>query len=136
MANFVQRKNKNKMELLKVGDKLFNKEHQRWGNNIYYKFATVERLTKTQAVLSDGTKLINEPKMDNYSKTIGYSVYGDNWTKWHFKTPEILEEAKKEKMRQTIVNWFDNRKFSEEEKYIIYNTFKTLNQLEAAQNGG
>ena len=40
------------MELLKIGDKVYNKKHQQWGNNVYYKFSTVEKLTKTQAVLS------------------------------------------------------------------------------------
>lgn len=123
------------MEQLKVGDKLYNKQHQQWGNNVYYNFSTVERLTKTQAILSNGTKLVNEPKFDNWSKTIGYSVYGDSWNKWHIETPEILEEANKEKTRQKIVNWFKNRKFSEEEQFIIYNTFKTINQLEAVANG-
>jgi len=117
------------MEKLKIGDKLFNKKHQQWGSNIYYKFATVERLTKTQAVLSDGTRLINEPQIKSYDKIISYPVYGDTWTRWHFETPEILEEAKKERDRQAVIRWFDSRKFSEEEKRIIYNTFKNLNQL-------
>jgi hypothetical protein len=119
------------MELLKIGDKLYNKKHQQWGNNVYYQFSTVERLTKTQAVLSCGTKLVNEPKFDNYIKTIGYPTYGDSWNKWHIQTPEILEEAKLEKERQTIVRWFDNRKFSEEDKRIVYTKFKELNILDS-----
>ena len=50
--------------------------------------------------------------------------------KWHIQTPEILEEAKLEKERQTIVRWFDNRKFSEEDKRIVYTKFKELDLLE------
>ena len=119
------------MELLKIGDKVYNKKHQQWGNNVYYQFSIVERLTKTQAVLSCGTKLVNEPKLDHYSKTIGYPTYGDSWNKWHIQTPEILEEAKLEKERQTIVRWFDNRKFSEEDKRIVYTKFKELNILDS-----
>lgn len=123
------------MELLKLGDKVYEKTHQRYGNNIYYNFSEVERLTKTQAILANGKKIINEPTKGHYDTVIGYPTYGNRWDKWHIVTPEILEEAQKEKTRQTIVRWFDNRKFSEEEKYIIYNTFKTLNQLEAVENG-
>lgn len=123
------------MEKLKIGDKVYYKKHQQWGNNVYYTFAVVERLTKTQAILSDGTKLVNEPKFDNWSKIVGYPTYGDSWEKWHIETPEIIEEANKEKKRQKIVAWFRNRKFSEEEQFIIYNTFKTLNQLETVANG-
>jgi hypothetical protein len=111
------------MELLKIGDKLYSKIKSSWNNDVYYHFATVERLTKTQAVLSDGTKLINKPEMDYHSKTMGYCVWGDTWTKWHFETPAILEEAKKEKTRQAIISWFDNRKFTEEDKFVIFYTF-------------
>lgn len=118
------------MELLKIGDKVYNKKHQRWGDNFYYQFSTVERLTKTQAALSCGTKLVNKPELDYHSKTMGYPTYGDSWTKWHIQTPEILEEAKLEKKRQTIVRWFDNRKFSEEDKRIVYTKFKELNILD------
>lgn len=119
------------MESLKIGDKLYNKRHQQWSNRVYYQFSTVERVTKTQAVLSCGTKLVNEPKLDHFSKTIGYPVYGDSWNAWHIQTPEILEEAKLEKERQTIVRWFDNRFFSEEDKRIVYTKFKELNILDS-----
>ena len=120
------------MELLKVGDKVYYKDHSRWTNFVTYKFATVDRLTKTQAILSNGTKLINEPTNDNHDKVFGYSTYGDKWSKWYVQTPEILEEARLEKERQAIVRWFNDRKFSEEEKRIIYNKFKELNILDSA----
>lgn len=38
------------MELLKVGDKLYYEKHQRYGDNVFYEFSEVERLTKTQAI--------------------------------------------------------------------------------------
>lgn len=112
------------METLKVGDKVYNQLSPRWRDDIYYKFATVERLTKTQAILSDGTKLINEPLEDFYIKKVGFCVYGDRYTKWRFVTEEIIEKAKAEKEKQTINNWFSNKKFTNEEKKIIYNTLK------------
>ncbi len=119
------------MEKLKVGDKLYLKQHARWGDDIYYQFASVERLTKTQAVLSNGVKLINEPSKDYYSKEIGYSVYGDRWTKWYFQNEQILIEAKVEKEKRLIDNWFSKRKFTNEEKKIIYLKFQELNLLES-----
>ena len=118
------------MELLKVGDKVYEKTRQRFGDNVYYNFSVVERLNKTQAILANGKKVINEPTKEYSDTVIGYPTFGDRLNKWYIVTPEILEEAEKEKLRQTSVLWFDNKKFSKEEKYIVYNAFKTLNKLE------
>ena len=117
------------MEKLKIGDKVVRQSNDRWSRNVYYSFSKVERLTKTQAVLTDGTKLVNEPKLDHWENKIMYSAFGDRWEKWVIETPEIIEEAKKEKERQQINRWFNDRKFNEEEIFIIYNTFKSLNKL-------
>ena len=121
------------MEKLKVGDKLYFTSKQRWGMRINYRFETVERLTKTQAVLSDGTKLINEPTTDWARKKVCYSEYGNRYDKWYFQTEEILLEAKKEKERQSIESWFESRKFSDEEKKIVYLKFKELDILTAVE---
>ena len=122
------------MEKLKVGDKLYFTSKQRWGMRINYRFETVERLTKTQAVLSDGTKLINEPTTDwGTDKKVCYSEYGNRYDKWYFQTEEILLEAKKEKERQSIESWFESRKFSDEEKKIVYLKFKELDILTAVE---
>lgn len=120
------------MEKLKVDDKLYFTSKQRWGRRINYRFETVVRLTKTQAVLSDGTKLINEPTTDwSADKKVCYSEYGNRYDKWYFQTEEILLEAKKEKERQSIESWFESRKFSDEEKRIVYLKFKELDILTA-----
>lgn len=119
------------MELLKIGDKLYHKDHSPWTNNVTYKFETVERLTKTQAILSNGTKLINEPIKGHYDEAFGYPTYGDRWDKWYFETEEILLEAEKEIEKQNVNYWFDKRKFTNEEKRIVYLKFKELDLLEA-----
>ena len=125
---------KKEMKRLEVGDKVYNKEHARWGGNVYYRFEVVERLTKTQAVLSNGIKLINEPVKSSFSKdTVGYSVHDDRWKKWHIQTDEIILEAKAEKERQTINSWFELRKFTESEKQIVYLKFDELGILEAKE---
>ena len=123
--------NKEEMNPLKVGDKVYSKEHSRWRNDVRYRLEVVERINKTQAILSNGIRLINTPQVDYYSNKVCYPAYGDTWNKWSIQTPEILEEAKAEKERQSIISWFNDRKFSEEEKRIIYTTFKDMNILEA-----
>lgn len=118
------------MKKLKVDDKLYIQSTQRWGNRINYRFATVVRLTKTQAILSDGTKLINEPTSSfGTGKKVCYSEYGSRYDKWLFQTEDILLEAEKAKETIEIESWFDNRKFSDEEKRIVYLKFKELDIL-------
>ncbi len=118
-------------KLLEIGDRLCYKWYDKWGQNCDYSFATVERLTKTQAILSDGTKLINAPEYVDYKGVIvGYPIYGDRWEKWQFETQELIEEYKVENERRRIENWFSKRVFSDEEKKIIYLKFKELNLLE------
>lgn len=118
------------MELLKIGDKVYQKIYSRWSDNIRYNFATVERLTKTQAILSNGTRLINEPVKGHYDKIVGYSTVGDRWDKWHIETDEILQEAKAEREKQIINSWFEKRNFTNDEKRIVYLKFKELGILE------
>jgi hypothetical protein len=119
------------MEQLKVGDKVCLVKIQRIGVGTSYSFSEVERLTKKMAVLKNGTKLINEPKTKYSNNNIPkFSEYGDSWTFWQRTTPEILEACKKEQQRNKISNWFNNRKFTDEEKAIIYNTFKEPNILD------
>lgn len=111
------------MEKLKIGDKLCNISHERWGGNIYYNFDEVERLTKTQAILKSGIKLINEPKNDYYDKCVVFETYGDRWVKWKLPTEEIIEASKAEKYRQSVNNWFHKQKFNQEQIIEIYKLF-------------
>ena len=118
------------MEKLKVEDKLCLVTWSRWGNNTYYKFATVERLTKTQAILTDGTRLINEPQKEYNKDSFVFCQYGDTWRKWQYETPELREDARIENNRQKKNRWFSNRKFTEAEQHAIYDLFESLGTLE------
>lgn len=115
------------MKELEVGDKLVLISHQKWGNNMYYNFSEVERLTKTQAILKDGTKLIKEPvscyDFEKSERKERFMTYGDRWRKWQFVTDSILEDAKKENHRQKVNNWFSSQKFTQEQILEIYNLF-------------
>jgi hypothetical protein len=117
------------MELLKVGDKVYNEKHHTWSRSVSYQFSTVERLTATQAILSCGTRLVNKPQLGFDRKTVQYPTHGDLYTKWSIPTLEVIEEARLEEERQTIVRWFDSKKFTEDEKRIVYAKFKKLGLL-------
>jgi hypothetical protein len=117
------------MEKLKVGDKVYNVSINRFSSFINYNLDEVVRLTKTQAVLKSGTKLINEIFTD-WNREKCFCEYGDRYNKWYFQNEEILLKARKENERKFIYNWFNNRKFTEDEKRIIYLKFKELNILD------
>ena len=110
------------MEKLKVGDKIYNKKNDRYSTFVDYKICEVIRLTKTQAILSNGDKIINEPIAD-YSKKdlVCFSEYGDRWTKWYFLTNEIITEVNLENRRKKIYCWFRDKKFTEQEMEQVYN---------------
>jgi len=116
------------MEKLKVGDKIYVAETSKWSSRVNYIIDEVVRLTKTQAVLSKGTKIINEPTIDWYKKYC-FLQYGNRYNRWYHQTDEILDNIKIEKEKQLIENWFYNKKFTEEEKRIVYLKFKEIDKL-------
>jgi len=110
------------MEKLKVGDKLYQKSSSRYTQFTDYIFGTVERITKTQAILSNGYKIINDPKVDWYNKDIYcFSQYGDSYKRWFIQTNEIIKEANAENKRKKIYYWFRDKQFSDEEKLQVFN---------------
>lgn len=117
------------MEKLKIGDKLVFIKSPKLSEYNYYNFAEVVRLTNTQAILSDGTRLVNEPKKAWGGDGVEYSEYGETYTRWSIQTPEIIEQATKEKELIIAHNWLSKRNFTKEEKKIIYDKFKELNIL-------
>lgn len=117
---------------LQIGDELVLVSYQRWGNNKFYKASKVVKLTKTQAILEDGTRLINDlVRMSYYSdeKEKGFEEYGNRSDRWQILTDKIKSEWQEEKQRQKINNWFSNKKFTEEEKKIIFDKFTELNLI-------
>ena len=113
------------MEKLKIGDKIYIAETSRWSSRVNYILDEVVRLTKTQAVLSKGRKIINEPTKDWYQKDC-FCEYGDRCKRWYLQTDEILVTIKAEIERQKIEQWFSDKKFTYEEKRIIYLKLKGL----------
>lgn len=118
------------MEKLKVGDKIYVAEKSKWTKRINYVLDEVVRLTKTQAVLSKGRKLINEPTTEWYGKETCFCEYGDRYRKWFLQTEEVLIKIKAERERQFIEQWFSTKKFTDEEQRLVYFKFKELNLLD------
>lgn len=114
-------------EKLEMGDKLVCIQSVRWTSFTRYKFASVERLTKTQAILSNGVRLKNE-KTYNYDKVICFREVGAS-DEYQFVTLEILKEAEIAKKEINSHNWFSKKDFTNEEKVMIYEYFKSLNKL-------
>lgn len=107
---------------LKVGDKVYRKQYQRFGDRVVsYNMTEVERLTKTQAILRDGTKLINEPTTD-YNKNVCFSEYGERSNRYKRLTDEIIKEQAEWKNAVKAVNWFDAQKWTEEQKIQVFNS--------------
>lgn len=112
------------MEKLKVGDKVFIKRDSRWyGFN--YILTEVERLTKTMAVLKNGTKLINEPKLSSWGSSVErivFEEYGNRHEEWSKPTEQNLDEIRNFNYQQKVLKWYsDNKdKFSFEQIERIY----------------
>lgn len=113
------------MEKLKIGDKVCLVRNDRWTGTSYY-FDEVVRLTKTQAVLNSGKRLINTPTIQ-YG-IVKYPDYSDRWDKWQITTPEIIEVAQKLNHDRKIYNWFRDYKFSQSEKETIYNFINKIDE--------
>lgn len=113
-----------KSENLKVGDKVCQVTHSRWGDDVHYRFEEVERLTKTQAILKNGTKLINDAT-NSWGSGYSFMTYGDRYSIWNITTPEIIEASKIERERQKVNSWFNKQKdlFTDEQKKQIFNLF-------------
>jgi hypothetical protein len=109
------------MEQLKVGDKVYYKDYNRWTQETTYNLQSVERLTKTQAILSNGTKLINTPSICYLNKEVCFDLYGNRYKKWYIQNDEVIKEAKTQNENKIIKNWFNNKTFSLDEIKLIYN---------------
>lgn len=78
------------MEKLKKGDKVYHERYHTYGDNVTYIVETVERLTNTQAILSNGVRLINAPYEHN--SVVMYSQYGEKNNKWHISTDNLFKK--------------------------------------------
>ena len=111
---------------LKVGDEVCHIKYYR-NQAKGFKFRKVERITKTLAILNDGTKLVNDSFFD-FSKEVAWRGYGSG-EEWHIVTENIKSDYAAELERSKIESWFSSKEFTNEEKKIIWTKFNELNIL-------
>jgi len=110
---------------LEVGDKVAIVDYVGFSRRKRYRFATVERVTNTLAILSNGDRLERESRggltitgeqEEDEWKVKGASSYFDCYKK---ETPEIRAEANKEKALSDADAWFNSDTLTREDKLIL-----------------
>ena len=102
---------------LNVGDKVYYSKN--YYSELNYKTSTVERLTKTQAILKNGDKIKNETNgYNNDFNIIGSHGY------YQLMSEEVQKEIDIILKKRKIENWFATYKFTDKEKEMVYNLFK------------
>ena len=112
------------MRQLVIGDKMYNVKQKGFDDFMRYSFSEVVELTKTLAVLKNGVKLFNRPRV-SFVESVGYSVNRDKGVHWHLMTLEVIRKAQIENEKIAIHNWFQEKQFSFEEIQAIYKAFHT-----------
>lgn len=113
------------MRELKVGDKLYNVTQNGFSDFARYSFSEVIGLTKTLAILKNGTRLINQPKISYIIEDVGYSVSRKKGVHWHLVSLQAIRNAQIENEKIAAHDWFEEKTFSLEEKQQIYKAFKS-----------
>ncbi|MFX0557988.1 pyruvate kinase [Maribacter sp. CXY002] len=111
------------MEQLKIGDKVYNTTQNGFTDFIRYSFSEVVGLTKTMAILKNGVKLINQPKVSYITEDVGYSVSRKKGMHWHLVSLSAIRKAQLENEKIKAHDWFESKEFTLGEKQIIYNLF-------------
>lgn len=112
------------MEKLKVGDEVYTTYSRRYSPEITgYELKKVVRLTKTRAVLESGIQIVNEPIKRHNNSDVFFIQHG-NRIHWRLSTDEVRKESERLYRKRKISYWFLSKKFTDEEKELIYNQFK------------
>ncbi len=114
------------MENLKVGDKLYNVKQNGFADFARYSFSEVVTLTKTLAILKNGVRLYNQPKVSYIMEDVGYSVSRKKGTHWHLVSLRAIRNAQIENEKIAANDWFEAKEFTIQEKQLIYKEFKKL----------
>ncbi|WP_413994401.1 pyruvate kinase [Maribacter sp. 2307ULW6-5] len=111
------------MRKLRVGDKVYNATQNGFSDFVRYSFSEVVSLTKTLAVLKNGVKLYNEPRISYITESVGYSVSRQKGKHWHLVSLEAIRKAQLENENIAAHEWFQKKEFTLEEKKQIYALF-------------
>ncbi len=120
------------MEKLKVGDKVYNVRQDGFSDFARYSFSEVVKLTKTLAILKNGVRLVNQPKISYIVADIGYSVSRNKGTHWHIVSLNAIRKAQLENEKIAAHEWFENKTFTLPEKQEIYKAFLKMEAADMA----
>ena len=116
------------MRQLDVGDKLYNVKQDGFGDFARYSFSEVVKLTKTLAVLKNGVRLYNQPRPSYIIEDVGYCVSRKRGTHWHLVSLKAIRNAQVENQKIAAYDWFESKKFTLQEKQLIYKEFQKLEE--------
>ena len=117
------------MKELEIGDKLYNVKQNGFTDFARYSFSEVVALTKTLAILKNGVRLYNRPRISYIMENIGYSVARKKGVHWHLVSLKAIRDAQLENQKIAAYDWFEAKEFSIQEKQIIFNQFKKLEKV-------
>jgi len=112
------------MRALEIGDKLYNVKQNGFDDFARYSFSEVIELTKTLAILKNGIRLFNQPKISYIIEDVGYSVSRQRGIHWHLVSLNAIRKAQLENEKITITDWFNAKEFTLLEKQFIYEEFE------------
>jgi hypothetical protein len=116
------------MEKLKIGDKVYNTTQNGFDDFVRYSFSEVVDLTITLAVLKNGVKLINQPKLSYITEDVGYSVSRKKGVHWHLVSLSAIRKAQIENEKIKAHDWFESKEFTIKEKQMLYKMFANLDK--------
>ncbi|MFS4492229.1 pyruvate kinase [Maribacter sp. 2308TA10-17] len=112
------------MRELKVGDKVYNVKQDGFADFARYSFSEVVELTKTLAILKNGIRLYNQPRVSYIMEDVGYCVSRQKGVHWHLVSLQAIRKAQIENQKIKVHDWFEAKEFTLEEKHIIYKEFQ------------
>jgi len=118
------------MRALELGDKVYNVKQDGFGDFARYTFSEVVKLTKTLAILKNGTRLYNQPRPSYIIEDVGYCVSRQKGVHWHLVSLKAIRKAQIEREKIVAYEWFASREFTLKEKMYIYEQFKKLRERE------
>jgi len=117
------------MKILEVGDKLYNVKQDGFADFARYSFSEVVQLTKTLAILKNGVRLYNQPKISYIMEDIGYSVSRQKGVHWHLVSLKAIRNAQVENEKIAAHDWFETKEFTLAEKQKIYKEFQKFTHV-------
>lgn len=117
---------------LEVGDMLYAKSSKRLGEGYDYSFYKVAKITPKRAFVENVGNSHSTYWVEKEPDTQGtYKVIGDRWAVLRLSNDNVVAEYNAQMAEEKMLYWFKyKKKFTKEEKILIYKHFEALGKLE------